>query len=67
MDKLILAWRQLRQTLGQTGRLAVGVPDYDAYVSHLREHHPGRTPPTYAEFFRERQDARYGRGRVRCC
>ena len=42
-------------------------PDYAAFVAHLREHHPERTPPSYAEFFRERQDARYGRGRVRCC
>ena len=67
MDALLALWRRLRRTLDQTGRLAVGVPDYAAFVAHLREHHPERTPPSYAEFFRERQDARYGRGRVRCC
>ncbi len=63
MDALRRLWTSLRHA----GRLAVGVPDYDAFVAHIREHHPDRTPPTYAEFFRERQDARYGRGRVRCC
>ena len=52
----------------QTARLCCGVPDYDAYVRHLRAHHPERTVPSYAEFFRERQAARYsGGGGGRCC
>ncbi len=57
----------LRTKLRSGARLAVGVPDYAAYLEHLRRHHPGREPPSYAAFFRERQDARYGKGRVRCC
>lgn len=51
----------------QTARLCCGVPDYDAYVRHLREHHPGRSVPTYAAFFRERQEARYKGTGGRCC
>ncbi|MBV8634125.1 MAG: putative selenoprotein, partial [Burkholderiaceae bacterium] len=46
------------------------LPDYDAYVLHMQTTHPDQTPMTYEEFFRERQDARYGggNGRVgRCC
>ncbi len=46
--------------LGQTARLMIGVPDYDNYVEHMRVTHPDLTPMTYEEFFRERQDARYG-------
>ena len=46
----------------------VGVPDYDNYVQHIRLTHPEQTPMTYEEFFRERQDARYGgKGGARCC
>ena len=42
-------------------------PDYDAYVDHLRAHHPDRPVPSYATFFRERQAARYRGTSGRCC
>jgi uncharacterized short protein YbdD (DUF466 family) len=51
----------------QTGRLAVGVPDYDTYVLHMRTRHPHAHVMTYAEFFSERQQKRYGNGRTGCC
>lgn len=51
----------------QGSRLAVGIPDYDAYVEHLRRCHPGRVPMDRTAFFRDRMEARYGRGRSRCC
>ena len=55
--------------LAQSLRLMVGLPDYDAYLSHQERTHPGEPVMSYAEFFRERQDARYGgNGRIgRCC
>ncbi|MDR0273937.1 MAG: YbdD/YjiX family protein [Burkholderiaceae bacterium] len=54
--------------LGQTLRLMVGLPDYDGYVAHMRATHPDRPIMTYEEFFRERQQARYGSGASgRCC
>lgn len=40
--------------------MMIGVPDYDNYVEHMRVNHPDQTPMTYEEFFRDRQDARYG-------
>ncbi len=46
--------------LGQAAKLMIGMPDYDNYVEHMRVNHPDQTPMTYEEFFRERQDARYG-------
>jgi len=54
----------------QTGRLMVGIPDYDQYVEHRRAHHPDLPVMTYEEFFRERQNARYSTegGKIsRCC
>lgn len=62
-DQLAKAGRYL----GQAARLMVGVPDYDNYVQHMRLTHPEQEPMTYEEFFRERQEARYGSGRGSCC
>lgn len=53
--------------LGQAAKLMVGIPDYDTYVQHMKLAHPDQTPMTYEEFFKERQDARYGTGGSRCC
>ena len=62
-DVLHRAWR----LAARTARLAVGVPDYDTYVAHVRAQHPGRQPLDRAAFFAERMQARYGRGQSRCC
>lgn len=50
-------------------RLMVGVPNYETYVAHMAQTHPDRPPMSRAEFFRDRQDARYGGGKggFRCC
>lgn len=56
----------LRRTR-QAARLMVGVPDYETYVAHRRERHPGEPVMSYVEFFKERQDSRYASGRVRGC
>ena len=55
--------------LAQSLRLMVGLPDYDAYLTHMEATHPGQPVMSYEAFFRERQDARYGgKGRMsRCC
>lgn len=56
--------------LGQAAKMMVGVPDYDNYAAHMQRTHPDQTPMTYEEFFKERQDARYGgkgKGGFKCC
>lgn len=66
MQQLGQLYRQFRKT----ARLMIGVPDYDTYVAHRNAAHPGEPVMTYAEFFRERQDSRYGAkgGKIsRCC
>ena len=55
--------------LGQTARLMIGLPDYDNYLTHMQTNHPDQVVMTYEEFFRERQEARYGSGNriAKCC
>ena len=62
-ESVVDAWR----AACAMARLAIGLPDYDAYVAHVRDAHPGATPMTREAFAIERMQARYGRGRSRCC
>jgi len=62
----LLSAEHLR-TLRRAAHLICGVSDYDAYVAHQRAAHPDAPCLDYAAFFRQRQEARYGRGAVRCC
>jgi uncharacterized short protein YbdD (DUF466 family) len=61
--------KTILRRLAETARLMVGVPDYDRYVAHRREHHPGEPVMSYEDFFRERQGNRYatGKGNLRGC
>lgn len=65
INKITQAIGQLSQSM----RLMVGVPEYSTYVDHMRKAHPDRPIMSHAEFFRERQEARYGgNGKIsRCC
>lgn len=67
MGGLAAFCRQIWRLAARTARLAVGIPDYDAYVAHLRRAHPGREPMSRREFFDGRLEARYRRGGSRCC
>ena len=53
--------------LGQAMRMMVGVPDYGQYLAHFRATHPDQEPLSYEDFFRNRHEARYGRGKAGCC
>ncbi len=48
-------------------RRIIGVPDYDAYVAHVRACHPGQEPMSERDFHRERLSARYSQPGNRCC
>ena len=60
---------QTMRQLSQSMRLMVGMPEYSTYVEHMKTAHPDQSVMSYEEFFRERQEARYGsKGRLnRCC
>ncbi len=57
----------LWRLLAQTGRLIVGVPDYDLYLAHMRRTHPDTAAMSREAFFANRLEARYARGASRCC
>ena len=50
------AWRQV-----------VGIPDYERYLAHMAEHHPGEPVLARREFFACAIDRKYGRNGPRCC
>lgn len=59
---------RLFEKMRQTALMMVGMPDYDSYVGHRRAHHPGEPVMTPTQFFRERQEARYGgKNGGKCC
>jgi uncharacterized short protein YbdD (DUF466 family) len=59
---------QAGRYLAQSFRLMVGLPNYDTYVKHMALTHPDQPAMSYEDFFRERQQARYGgKGRSSCC
>ena len=43
------------------------VPDYRAYLRHVREHHPDIAPMSEREFAARFIDRRYGSKGPRCC
>ncbi|MGP8171214.1 YbdD/YjiX family protein [Rhodoblastus sp.] len=63
--------KTLGRKLRQTAALMVGQPDYETYLAHWRQVHPDQTPMTRVEFFRNREDRRYGggvsTGGFKCC
>ena len=67
---LFKAVRSFAKGFASTARLMVGVPDYDRYVHHRQQMHPGEPVMSYEEFFKERQNSRYcvNGGKIsRCC
>ena len=44
-----------------------GMPDYQAYLTHVRAAHPERPLPTERQYFDEYLKGRYESGPTRCC
>jgi uncharacterized short protein YbdD (DUF466 family) len=63
--------RGLGRKLRQTAALMIGQTDYEAYLAHWRQFHPEQTPMTRIEFFRNREERRFGggieTGGFKCC
>jgi uncharacterized short protein YbdD (DUF466 family) len=58
--------QQVARMFSQSARLMVGVPEY---VAQMARNRPGEPVMSHEAFFRERQEARFGRGKcnTRCC
>ncbi|MGF9963887.1 YbdD/YjiX family protein [Bacillus rhizoplanae] len=67
MLKIVISmWRYRQQFIS----LLVGVPSYEKYVAHMKQHHPNEIVLSRKQFFAEAQEARFNAkgGKVsRCC
>ncbi len=63
LDKLISLLRLIAQAL----RLMVGIPDYQQYLNHMRDHHPEHPPMSPEQFVLRAQLARYAGNKAGKC
>jgi uncharacterized short protein YbdD (DUF466 family) len=59
--------RDAMKRAAEAARLMVGLPDYDRYLAHREDAHPGEPALSRADFHRERTERRFGTGTSRCC
>ena len=43
------------------------MPDYERYLRHAAERHPGAPVLTRSDFFVQAIERKYGKGGARCC
>ena len=48
-------------------RQVFGIPDYERYLAHAAERHPGVPVLTLGEFSAREIERKYGKGGMRCC
>ena len=48
-------------------RAVLGAPDYERYLSHVRDAHPDVEPMSCEQFMKDRMNNRYSRPGTRCC
>lgn len=51
----------------QTALLMVGVPDYQAYLAHMKSAHPELQPMSKNAFFKRAQEGRFGGKKLNKC
>jgi uncharacterized short protein YbdD (DUF466 family) len=55
------------RAIGEITRRVIGAPDYERYLAHMRQCHPGQPPLNRAEFSRLRLEEKYSKPGSRCC
>jgi uncharacterized short protein YbdD (DUF466 family) len=55
------------RAVGRACRQVFGIPDYERYLEHMAEHHPGAPVLSRQEFSAGAIDRKYGKGGQRCC
>jgi len=48
-------------------RQVFGMPDYERYLTHAAERHPGAPVLTRNDYFVQAIERKYGKGGMRCC
>lgn len=60
--------RDLLKSVSLTTKTIVGMPSYERYLEHHRQHHPDEAPMSEGEYYLYALKARYADGKVnRCC
>ena len=57
----------IARTVRQGARQIFGIPDYERYLAHCAEHHPGEPVLSEREFFAQAIDRKYCKSGPRCC
>ena len=55
------------RSIRQNARQVFGIPDYERYLAHCAEHHPGEPVLSEREFFTRAIDRKYCKSGPRCC
>lgn len=55
------------RAIRQACRQIFGIPDYDRYLSHQAENHPGQPVLSRRDFYVQSIDRKYGKSGPRCC
>jgi uncharacterized short protein YbdD (DUF466 family) len=59
--------REIARAVRQSARQIFGIPDYERYLAHCAEHHPGEPVLSKREFFTQAIDRKYCKSGPRCC
>ena len=66
-SRMVANARDFTSRVRNVVRRVVGVPDYDAYVRHVRRHHPEAVPMPPDAFISQCWEEKYSRPGHRCC
>jgi len=61
------ALRERARNLCSACRQVFGMPDYERYLAHAAQRHPGAPVLTRSDFFVQAIERKYGKGGARCC
>ena len=75
MNKVVLlrhgesVWNREERVRGirQICRQMFGIPDYERYLAHAAEHHPGAPLQSRRDFCAQAIERKYGKSGPRCC
>jgi uncharacterized short protein YbdD (DUF466 family) len=60
-------FRERARSLCSACRQVFGMPDYERYLAHAAQRHPGAPVLTPSDFFVQAIERKYGKGGARCC
>ena len=61
------SFREWLRGIARAYRQLIGIPDYEGYLAHMAERHPGEPVLSRREFCAQAIDGKYGKRGPRCC